>query len=214
MRSRGWSGRWPASDEEAITRILDAADDLVAESGTTLRIADVARALGVTRQTVYRYFPGSEALLVASAMRAADGFIDQLAEHVRGLSDPVEAMVESVSYSVEQLADDRQFENLLTRRQGGTVTTSLTSDTALAFARTILRRFDIDWETHGFDEAALDELAELSLRTMHSILVDPGQPPRDGITLRRFVARWLGPAILYPRLTRVVDVITKPVASP
>lgn len=49
---------------------------------------------------------------------------------------------------------------------------------------------------------------------MHSILVDPGQPPRDGVTLRRFVARWLGPAILYPRLTRVVDAITKPAASP
>lgn len=214
MRSRGWSGRWPASDEEAITRILDAADDLVADSGATLRIADVARALGVTRQTVYRYFPGSEALLVASAMRAADGFINQLAEHVRGLSDPVEAMVESVSYSVERLRGDRQFETLLTTREGGTVTTSLTSDTALTFARSILRRFDIDWGIHGFDEAAIDELAELSLRTMHSILVDPGQPPRDGVVLRRFVARWLGPAILYPRLTRVVDAITKPAGPP
>ena len=210
MRSRGWSGQWPASDEEAIGRILDAVDDIVAEPDSSLRIADVARALGVTRQTVYRYFPGTEALLVASAMRAADGFIDQLAEHVGGLTDPVAAMVESVSYSVERLTGDRQFENLLSTRDTGAQTTSLTSETAMSFARSILRRFDIDWEQHGFDEAALDELAELSLRTMHSILVDPGQPPRDGVTLRRFVARWLGPAILYPRLTQVVDAITKP----
>jgi len=210
MRSRGWSGQWPSSDEEAITRILDAADDVVAERGSAMRITDVARALGVTRQTVYRYFPGTEALLVASAMRAADGFIDQLAEHVGGLTDPVAAMVESVSYSVERLAGDRQFENLLTTREDGGQATSLTSDTAMTFARSILQRFDIDWEQHGFDEEALDELAELSLRTMHSILVDPGQPARDGVVLRRFVARWLGPAILYPRLTQVVDAITKP----
>jgi AcrR family transcriptional regulator len=210
MRSRGWSGRWPASDQEAIDRILDAADDIVAERGSSMRITDVARALGVTRQTVYRYFPGTEALMVASAMRAADGFIDQLAEHVAGLTDPVTAMVESVSYSVEHLAGDRQFENLLTTRQDGGQTTSLTSETALAFARTILHRFDIDWAQHGFDETGIDELAELSLRTMHSILVDPGRPARDGVTLRRFVARWLGPAILYPRLSQAVDTITKP----
>ncbi|MGQ9410740.1 TetR/AcrR family transcriptional regulator [Mycolicibacterium gilvum] len=208
MRSRGWSGRWPASDEEAITRILDAADELVADNDSVLRIADVARVLGVTRQTVYRYFPGTKALLVASAMRAADGFIDQLAEHVRGLTDPVAAMVESVSFAVERLAGDRQFENLLTMRQNGDRTTSLTSETAMTFARTILHRFDIDWQQHGFEE--IDELAELSLRTMHSILLDPGQPAREGVALRRFVARWLGPAILYPRLARAVDAITAP----
>jgi hypothetical protein len=78
----------------------------------------------------------------------------------------------------------------------------------MTFARSILQRFDIDWKQHGFGETALDELAELSLRTMHSLLVDPGEPPRDGVALRRFVARWLGTAILYPRLARAVDVIS------
>ena len=64
---------------------------------------------------------------------------------------------------------------------------------------------DVDWKLHGFDDdAALDELAELSLRTLDSILLDPGQPPRDGITLRQFIARWLGPAILYPRLAGAI----------
>ena len=40
----------------------------------------------------------------------------------------------------------------------------------------------------------------MTLRTVQSLLTDPGQQ-RDGIALRRFVARWLGPAILYPRMT-------------
>jgi hypothetical protein len=62
----------------------------------------------------------------------------------------------------------------------------------------MLHRFDVDWDKHGFEEADLDELAELGLRTLHSVLIDPGQPPRYGIELRRFVARWLGPAIIYP----------------
>ena len=84
MRSHGWAGTTPASDEDAIARILDAADDVVAERGAAMRIADVARRLGVTRQTVYRYFPGTDALLIASAMRSANGFIDRLAERVGG----------------------------------------------------------------------------------------------------------------------------------
>jgi hypothetical protein len=91
---------------------------------------------------------------------------------------------------------------------------SLTSDTALAFGRSMLHRLDVDWEGHGFDEASLDELAEVSLRTTHSLLIDPGQSPRDRIALRRFVARWLGPVIVYPRLAQAMDALRPTAAGP
>jgi AcrR family transcriptional regulator len=201
MRSRGWAGATPASDEEAISRILSAVDEEVAEHGAALRLADVARRLGVTRQTVYRYFPNADALLIASAMRAVDGFIDQVAEHVRGLNDPVTAIVESLSFGIENLAGDPRLENLLTRRIEGEAVTSLTSDTAIAFCLSVFHRFDVDWRLHGFDTTALGELAQMTLRTLQSLLTDPVQPPLDGIALRRFITRWLGPAILYPRMT-------------
>lgn len=200
MRSRGWAGATPASDEEAIARILDAVDEVAAEHGSAIRLADVARKLGVTRQTVYRYFPNADALLIASAMRAVDGFIDQVVEHVRGVNDPVSALVECISFAVETLTGDPQLEGLLTRRQEGEAVTSLTSDTARTFCLSFLRRLDVDWPLHGFDSAALDELAEMTLRTVQSLLIDPGQPARNDRALRRFVARWLGPAILYPRM--------------
>ncbi|WP_283611715.1 TetR/AcrR family transcriptional regulator [Mycolicibacterium poriferae] len=202
MRSRGWAGVTPSSDEEAISRILDAVDDEVAQHGPGIRLADVARRLGVTRQTVYRYFPNADALLIASAMRAVNGFIDQVIERANGLNDPVAAIVESVSFGVENLAGDPQLEALLTRRAEGETAISLTSDTAMAFCLSVFRRLDVDWALHGFhDDAALDELAEMVLRTVQSLLTDPGQSRRNGIALRRFVTRWLGPAILYPRLT-------------
>lgn len=200
MRSRGWAGATPASDEEAISRILSAVDEEIAEHGAAIRLADVARRLGVTRQTVYRYFPNADALLIASAMRAVDGFIDQIAERVRGFNDPVTAIVESVSFGIENLAGDPQLENLLTRRQEGEAVTSLSSDTAITFCLSVFHRFEVDWELHGFDNTALRELAEMTLRAVQSLLTDPGQPPRDGVALRRFLTRWLGPAILYPRM--------------
>jgi AcrR family transcriptional regulator len=207
VRSHGWSGNAPATDEEAIDRILDVADDIIAERGASVRIADIARTLGVTRQTVYRYFPGTEELLVASAMRSAHGFLDQLAEHISGLTEPVAALVEGVAFAVETLAGDVQFANLLRNGSKSGSTVSLTSDTARAFSRSMLHRLDVDWDKNGFDEPALDELAELGLRTFHSILVDPGQPARDGVALRRFIFRWLGPAIVYPKLVQVMDAL-------
>ena len=200
MRSRGWAGVTPASDEEAIARILDAVDEVVAEHGPAIRLADVARKLGVTRQTVYRYFPNADALLIASSMRAVDGFIDQVVEHVRGLKDPVSAVVESVSFGIENLGGDPQLENLLTRRYEGDAVTSLTSDTAITFCLSVFHRFDVDWELHGFDASALRDLCEITARTVQSLLSDPRQPGQDGTELRRFLRRWLGPAILYPRM--------------
>lgn len=201
MRSRGWAGVTPSSDEEAISRILTAVDEEVAEHGPAIRLADVARRLGVTRQTVYRYFPNADALLIASSMRAVNGFIDHVAEHARGLNDPVTAVVECVSFGVENLSGDPQLESLLTRRREGEAVISMTSDTAITFCLSVFHRLDVDWKLHGFDTAALREFAEITLRTVQSLLTDPGQRPRDGTELRRFVARWLGPAILYPRMT-------------
>src|ERR1700756_4607458 len=201
MRSRGWAGLTPSSDEEAISRILTAVDEEVAEHGPAIRLADVARRLGVTRQTVYRYFPNADALLIASAMRAVDGFIDQAVERVSGQNDPVVAVVECVSFGIDNLVGDPQLEGLLTRRPEGEAVISLTSDTAISFCLSVFHRLDVDWKLHGFDTVALRELAEMTLRTVQSLLTDPGQSPREGIALRRFVARWLGPAILYPRMT-------------
>jgi AcrR family transcriptional regulator len=210
VRSHGWAGNAPASDEEAIERILDAADTIISERGSAMRIADVARTLGVTRQTVYRYFPGTEALLVATAMRSADGFLGHLATHVKGITDPVVALTEGVAFAVERLASDSQVEFVLSQRDRAGQTVTIMSDTALAFARSMLRRYDVDWEQHGFDEAAFEELAEFSLRVLHSFLADPGRPPRSGTDLRRYLTRWIGPAVAYPQMVRAMEALRSP----
>lgn len=210
-RRHGWSGNTPTSDEEAIRRILDAADQIIAERGSAMRIADVARSLGVTRQTVYRYFPGTEALLLSTAMRSGDGFLEQLANHVRGETDPVNAIIEGVAFAIENLTQDDRIGYILAGPSRGEV--SITSDTALAFSRSMLHRYDVDWEASGFDDAALDELSEFCLRILYSFLVDRGHSARSGDQLRHFLARWIGPAIIYPRFADAMDSLTK-IATP
>lgn len=59
------------------TRILDAAFDAVATHGLSrLTMDDVARLAGLARQTVYRYFPSKDALIVALVEREEETFIE------------------------------------------------------------------------------------------------------------------------------------------
>ncbi|HEY9264098.1 MAG TPA: TetR/AcrR family transcriptional regulator [Mycobacterium sp.] len=200
-RTRGWGGAAPASDEEAATRILSAAKAAIDRDGD-VNIADIARAVGVTRQTVYRYFPSTDALLIAAAMDSASGFLDHLAGHLAGITDPATAIVEGVAYTLESLPGDPYMRLLLSAERTGTFSASVTSDTALELARIILRRYDVDWEAHGFTEADLDDVAEHMLRTLQSFVIDPGRPPRVGDELRDYLRRWDGAAIEHRRGNR------------
>jgi AcrR family transcriptional regulator len=196
VRTHGWSGSAPASDDEAVARILAAAGKAIDERGAEISIADVARTLGVTRQTVYRYFPSTDALLVAAAVHAADDFLERVADHVRGINDPVDAVTEAVATALEWLPKDKHIGLLVAPGRPNAHTESVTSDVALQFANAMVRRFDVDWAAHGFTDAELDELAEHLLRIIQSFVIDPGRPPRTGQVLRDYLRRWVAGAIL------------------
>ncbi len=195
MRTHGWAGSAPATDDEAVARILTAASNAIDVRGADISIADVARTLGVTRQTVYRYFPSTEALLTAAATKAATGYLDRLADHLAGITDPAEAAVEGIATTLEWLPNDKYIGLLLGRDRAGTFSAEVTSDVAVQFARTMLGRFDVDWRDIGYTDTDLDELAEHLLRTIQSFGIDPGRPPRTGATLRRYLRRWVTPGL-------------------
>ncbi|WP_041783399.1 TetR/AcrR family transcriptional regulator [Mycolicibacterium chubuense] len=198
MRTHGWSGAKPASDEEAIARILAAAGKAIEDHGADFSISDVARTVGVTRQTVYRYFSSTEALLVAAAVHAVDGFLDRLTAHMAGVSDPAEAVTEAVATALEWLPREKYI-GLIMVPGGSKHVESVTSDVALRFARTMVDRLDVDWAAAGFGDDDLDELAEHLLRIIQSFVVDPGRPPRHGAALRAYLRRWVGNALVTRR---------------
>jgi len=195
VRTHGWSGSAPATDEEAVGRILDAAGKAIDAKGADFSITDVARTLGVTRQTVYRYFPSTETLLVAAAVHAATDFLDRMATHLQGITDPVEAVTEGIATALEWLPKDKHIGLLIVPGRADAHTESVTSDVAVQFANSMLRRFDVDWAGLGFSDADLDELAEHLLRIIQSFVVDPGRPPRQGAELRDYLRRWVGSAV-------------------
>lgn len=194
MRTHGWGGATPASDEEAVARILDAAAATIEERGGAIRVADVARRLEVSRQTVYNYFPGNT-LVEAVATRSGLRFIERLAEHLVGITDPVDALVESFAFTLEWLPEDKPVQLMLASDLGRT-SIEVTSDMAKQFGHGILAGLDVDWAALGFDDEAIDDLVEYMLRMLQSFMIDPGRPPRTGAALRGYVRRWLGPVVM------------------
>lgn len=201
MRRHGWSGDIPADDEEAVARILTATRRAIDERGT-VSVSQVASTLGVTRQTIYRYFPTHEALLGATALSAVEGFLDRLAAHLGSITDPTEAVVEGIAYTFEQLAHDRYLSLVFQPGKASAFTAGVTSDIAISFGRSILQRFEVDWGAAGFVDSGLDELVEVMLRTLQSLIVDPGRPPRTGAELRRFLQDWVAPAVRAHAISR------------
>ena len=194
MRRHGWSGDIPANDDEAISRIIAAARRAIDERGT-VSVSEVAQALGVTRQTIYRYFPTHEALLGATALSSVDGFLNRLAAHLGSVTDPTEAVVEGIAYTFEQLGHDKYLSLVLQPGKASAFTAGVTSDLAISFGRSILRRFGVDWSAAGFTDGKLDELLEVMLRVLQSLIVDPGRPARTGANLRGFLQDWIAPSV-------------------
>ena len=97
--------------------------------------------------------------------------------------------------SLEWLPEDKHIGLLIVPGRATAHTESVTSDVAVQFANSMLRRFDVDWAGLGFTDADLDELAEHLLRVIQSFVIDPGRPPRRGDDLRAYLLRWVGAAI-------------------
>lgn len=199
MRAHGWGGRPPLDADEARDRILRAARARLAESGTT-HISEVAELLGVTRQTVYRYFPTTEDLLNAAATDAVTELEGQLVKHVidhlaRTGGDAADAAVEIVAYVYEHLREDAALNRLIAPGRISSTVAGLTTPSAIALGRAWLTSFPVDWDTVAPTDEAQAELVEHLLRTLQSFVLDAGDPPRSGAELRAYLQRWMAPAL-------------------
>ena len=150
--------------------------------------------LGVYRvRKIWRQLNRTDDLFQAVSIAAADTFVDRLVASVRDLDDPAEILVECVAFTVEQLHQERYLSLMLDRRPDLS-TQQFTSAIPADLTRTLLTRLPIDWRAHGVTARAMDRLVEIYLRTLQSLVADPG-PRRSGKEVRAFLRQWLAPAV-------------------
>ncbi|MGW1513496.1 TetR family transcriptional regulator [Streptomyces sp. NPDC002394] len=180
-------------------QVLDAAYRLVAADGWGgLRMAGIARAAGISRQTLYNEFGSKEAIGQALVQRELEGFLlgiqRELDAH-RGQLE--EAAAAGVGYTLQQAVDNPLIKGVLLAARGGEddLLAYLTTRPEPVFgtAMTMLDAYateawpDVDEESRGL---AVETIVRLTV----SHIVQPVGPPEESARrIARITAR-----IAYP----------------
>jgi AcrR family transcriptional regulator len=189
-----WAGRPPADDAEATQRIRDAARRCIDRGGVNVRIAEVARELGVSRPTIYRHYASGRAVLLAVALESIEPLRTRVASMDLDLrATPAEVAAEVGCLLFEWLSRDPQLRQL-TRFGAGAATDDVTSSAALLLTRGLIERagasFDRPAHAHH-----LDETAELVTRLVHSIIGRPALPAHRTGEQSEILRRWITAAV-------------------
>jgi AcrR family transcriptional regulator len=86
--------------------VLDAAAGCYLRLGVSkTTAADIARAAGMSRATLYRRFGSHESIFMAVLERESAAMAAEAAGHLAGIADPAERLLESMVYSICRIAD-------------------------------------------------------------------------------------------------------------
>ncbi|MDL9945188.1 TetR/AcrR family transcriptional regulator [Gordonia sp. ABSL11-1] len=190
---------WLATDraELGTQRILDVAERLFIEHGVAaVTMRSLATAVGCSRATLYRYFPGKSEVLAAYVERAAAQVGVAIAGATDGTSDPGTRLIAAVMTAVEAV------------RANPALSAWFTADTAGASANLALLSPAIEEIVRGFladiraddggrdpDAADLRERGRWLVRVIVSLLTTPGRDPDDE---RAMLEQFVVPVVLGP----------------
>jgi AcrR family transcriptional regulator len=197
MGYHGWQGNPPGTGNEAHRRIVEAATACIDRLGLAkTSLSDIATEAGVTRQTVYRYFPSLPDILTAVAEAGAEEFAARMEHHLASFATAEEAAVESVVWAVRTIPQEPRMGLLLQAGELDSFTVGVTSPLSFSLGARILGNLPVNWSAVGVTtDADLRSLAEILMRLFISFLRYPSTPPLTDDQLRALVRRWIGPAL-------------------
>src|SRR3954468_23582505 len=167
--------------------LLDAAyDAAVAGDWVRTRMVDVARAAGVSRQTLYNEFGSKDALAEAMAMREIGRFIDgtERALDEAHPDDPIQAVGAAALFTFQQAADNPLLKAALIDDASGLLAFLTTrGEPAITAARASFENY---YSTHWphLSREAITAAAETITRLTLSSLVLPPDHPAEVIAAR------------------------------
>ena len=171
--------------EAAADRILDAAEGLFTRRGAaSVAMFDVAAAAGCSRATLYRYFENRDALYTAYVHREAHRVFRELGDHVAGIADPCERLLEAVLAALSSVRESPSLSAwfVTTERPiGGEMADR--SEVIEAMARSFLAALGVD---------DVESRGRWLVRVIVSLLTFPG---RDEAEERRMLEEFVLPVV-------------------
>ncbi len=147
-------------------------------------VAMIAREAGVSRPTLYAYFPGRDEIVHQASIAASDSFVERVIAHARQFDTAAERLVEATLFAVEGIRDEPAL--AVRFRSGGVVTGPLTDDELTYSARCLLPVVELVPDLASW----MDEVSELAARVIISLLTREPRVRRNPQQERAFLYRW------------------------
>lgn len=158
--------------------LLDAAAELLPGCGfQRLRMADVASATGVSRQTLYNEFGSKEALVEAVALRTAAEFLEGVDARLRGADDVLTGLRHAAAFALRHGTENRLVASVLGTREAEDLLPFLTTKSQPVLRPSVeLITTHLRDRVPEMDEERAALIAENAVRLILSHLVLPTAP--------------------------------------
>lgn len=190
-------------DDQTANRILGAAFQQAEDFGLRrFTMDDVARRVGLSRVTIYRYFPKKDELINALLMIELRRFLNKVEAVVAEQPTPLSKLVEGLLFCLNFLRAHRLLNRLLrtepelilphlTTRAGGTVLAAARGWVAMQI------RAEVAAGRVAMPDPDVDVLAELLVRIVISLTITPDSvlPMDSPDDQRRLVEIYLAPVV-------------------
>jgi AcrR family transcriptional regulator len=181
--------------------LLDAAAEAVLSGASwdRVRMADVAAAAGVSRQTLYYEFHGKDALAQALALREAERYMQGAeAAMARHGDSPARALAAATEFTLAEAAQNPLVKAVLTDDAGGLLPFLTTrSDALLAAARDRCASYLTEHWPHLPADLVLLVADAVNRLTLSHLVLPTGRPDQAAADIARLVDALLpgrGPA--------------------
>ena len=181
-------------------RLLDAAEGCLEQFGAQkTSMEDVARAAGMSRATVYRYFENRDALLLGVASRQASALAAEAINYLSRYDTISDWMVEGLLFTLRELPRRPVFASLVTSLDSRSSGNLLLGSTGLIqIGVNVLGPVFANAKEQGLlrDEIEPEMLIEWLLRMLWTYLNAPSQVAADEEGMRKLFRMMLIPAVL------------------
>jgi AcrR family transcriptional regulator len=195
----------PATSKDTKTtpvleRLLDAAEGCLEQFGPQkTSMEDVARAAGMSRATVYRYFENRDALLLGVASRQASSLAADAISYLARFNTISDWLVEGLLFTLRELPNRPVFASLVTSLDSRASGSLFLGSTGLVqIGINVLQPMFANAKAQGLlrDDVDPEMLVEWLLRVLWTYLNAPSQVATDEEGMRKLFRMMLIPAVL------------------
>jgi AcrR family transcriptional regulator len=181
-------------------RLLDAAEGCLEQFGPEkTSMEDVARAAGMSRATVYRYFENRDALLLGVASRQASSLAAEAINYLAQFNTISDWLVEGLLFTLREIPERPVFASLVTSLDSHASGNLFLGSTGLVqIGVNVLRPMFGNAQAQGLLRDGVDPemLVEWLLRMLWTYLNAPSQVATDEEGMRKLFRMMLIPAVL------------------